>query len=208
MGINTTIANTLPTKNDARPTRILALDVLKCFAIFLVLWGHGIQHLTTGECEDNYLFRWIYSFHMPLFMLVAGFLSIKSSELPFFSFLGKKIKQIILPAFVWQCIFIVLGVLVWNNELHLSANPLRYLPFWFLWALLICNLLSYLGRRIKYGKIITLFFSQLIPFANVIYMYPAFLLGVVIAENKDWFNEHIKQILALSTAIYLVAMLF
>lgn len=45
------------------------LDVVKGFAIFLMLWGHSIQYCTNGEFDffENNAFKFIYSFHMPLF---------------------------------------------------------------------------------------------------------------------------------------------
>lgn len=51
------------------------LDNLKGIAIFLVVWGHSLQYLNNGEFDffENSLFQVIYSFHMPLFMVISGF---------------------------------------------------------------------------------------------------------------------------------------
>ena len=56
------------------------VDVLKATAIFLVVMGHCIQYGSGNdyyvECTffENSLFKFIYSFHMPLFMLISGYL--------------------------------------------------------------------------------------------------------------------------------------
>lgn len=188
--------------------RIISLDVLKCFAIFLVCWAHSIQHLTTADCIDNLLYRWIYSFHMPLFMMVSGFFSVKSMGLTFSQFIEKKLKQIALPGFAWSLLFSLIGVVLGFHKIHFTFDITRYMPFWFLWALLICNILAYAGVKFKGGRIVTLLISQFIPFANVIYMYPAFVLGQIVYENRKWIKNHLKQILIISVAVYLVSIIF
>lgn len=198
----------LQAEQHPRPERVVAFDVLKCFAIFLVCWAHGIQHLTTADCVENPLYRWIYSFHMPLFMMVSGYFSIKSMFLDFGEFAGRKLKQIALPGFLWPWIYMLIGVIAWGGGIHLKTNPTDYIPFWFLWSLLICNLLAYIGNRFKYGRMVTLIISQGILFANVIYMYPAFLLGQLLAENKAWIKDNQKKILIVSALVYCVSMLF
>ena len=174
----------------------------------MVLWGHSIQHLTTADCVENPVYRWIYSFHMPLFMMVSGYFSGKSMRLDFGRFLGKKLKQIALPGFVWPWVFALIGIVLLGESFHFTCDLTQYMPYWFLWALLICNLFAYIGHRIKFGLVITLLVSQAIPFANVIYMYPAFLLGQTIGEHNNWFVNHIKQILVISAVVYLISMLF
>jgi fucose 4-O-acetylase-like acetyltransferase len=55
--------------------RIISLDILKAFAIFLVCWGHAIQYLHHDETFwNNKIWEMIYSFHMPLFFLSADIL--------------------------------------------------------------------------------------------------------------------------------------
>ena len=53
------------------------IDIIKGVAIFLMLWGHVIQYCvakTNIDFYENWVFKFIYSFHMPLFMLVSGYL--------------------------------------------------------------------------------------------------------------------------------------
>lgn len=56
------------------PKRIEILDMAKGVAIFLVLWGHCIQYFSSGDDDfyNNFVFKFIYSFHMPLFMIIMG----------------------------------------------------------------------------------------------------------------------------------------
>lgn len=57
----------------------IRLDIIKGIAIILVVMGHCIQY---GSGNDYYtsalffeenIFKFIYSFHMPLFMLISGY---------------------------------------------------------------------------------------------------------------------------------------
>ena len=63
-------------------TRSEELDISKGIAIFLVVWGHIIQYSFAGKEEfyENIIFRLIYGFHMPLFMIISGYLFFYSCE--------------------------------------------------------------------------------------------------------------------------------
>lgn len=56
------------------------LDFLKGIAIIFVLIGHCIQYgsgeefLNSGAYWDNMTMKVIYSFHMPLFIAISGYL--------------------------------------------------------------------------------------------------------------------------------------
>lgn len=58
----------------ATGNRIVYIDALKLFAIFSVLWGHSIQYLITDEYYLQPVYRFIYAFHMPLFMALSDML--------------------------------------------------------------------------------------------------------------------------------------
>ena len=62
--------------------RILWIDGLKYFAILLVVWGHVLPRMGwyAGESEYSSMHGFIYSFHMPLFMTLSGFVSYKIVE--------------------------------------------------------------------------------------------------------------------------------
>lgn len=56
--------------------RVFWVDNLKGILIILVVAGHVLQSAIdmnmTSEYMDN-IFKWIYSFHMPLFFVISGF---------------------------------------------------------------------------------------------------------------------------------------
>lgn len=80
--------------------RILWLDALKCFAMFLVIWGHVIQYGVTDYLENDIHID-IYSFHMPLFMMISGFFAGNIAKYSFGKFLKKKFIQLIFPCIIY-----------------------------------------------------------------------------------------------------------
>ena len=79
--------------------RILWIDELKGFAIFLVIIGHILISRFLPQFQ---LFHTvIYSFHMPLFMFLSGIFSYKALEAVDNQckkkYLGKKILQLLVP---------------------------------------------------------------------------------------------------------------
>jgi len=56
------------------------VDLVKGFAMFLAVVGHSLPDAVKGfwiagqDSFSEFLYHWIYSFHMPTFFLFAGFL--------------------------------------------------------------------------------------------------------------------------------------
>ena len=60
--------------------RIEWADAFKGILILLVVLGHSIQSVCIQRDEDfmnNYLWNLIYSFHMPAFMAMSGYLAFR-----------------------------------------------------------------------------------------------------------------------------------
>ena len=77
-------------------------------AIWLVIIGHLIQYNNCNDWMHNPVFEWIYSFHMPLFFYISGYMAVKTTTITnysdFFRFIGKKIRTLIVPLVVWSLI--------------------------------------------------------------------------------------------------------
>lgn len=80
--------------------RIFYWDVIKAFAIFLVVYGHCLQYLQvdTEKCWSSCTSGFIYSFHMPLFMMVSGYFARGIYTKSFADNLKHKTLQILLPS--------------------------------------------------------------------------------------------------------------
>ena len=97
--------------------RIQYIDVLRGFAIILVVLGHALEK---NGYSDSFLHNIIYSFHMPLFFCISGFVTMYSWKLDkgahitdYFRYIWRKFIAIMLPFFVWSLIV---------NPLFLSSS--------------------------------------------------------------------------------------
>ena len=120
----------------------------------LVVFGHAQRGLHDGNfLPANYPFEQIdftlYTFHMPLFFLLAGLYVWPSVGKGAKRFLRSKFPAIVAPYFVWSIIQGGVQILMagsTNHALSLSDWPmLFYRPigqFWFLYALMIWQLIA------------------------------------------------------------------
>jgi len=81
-----------------RKTRIPYLDFLKFFAIASVLLGHSVEQTTGNDFWDNPIWSFIYTYHMPLFMLLCGYFFGSSLNLSFGELVKKKFVQLVIPS--------------------------------------------------------------------------------------------------------------
>jgi fucose 4-O-acetylase-like acetyltransferase len=86
--------------------RLIYVDQIKGIAILLVIMGHLIQF--NGLGTDNAVFEFIYSFHMPLFFIISGYIGFKTVNIhsvkSYGSFLKKKFISLVIPLLFWSLI--------------------------------------------------------------------------------------------------------
>ena len=139
------------------------IDVAKGIGILLVVYGHVIEW---GKLESlSGVFQVIYTFHMPLFFFVTGYLlGLRKYEVDFS--LLKQVKKIglslFVPYFVWSIVYMYIGGALENSERYKAVFTLRGIaPLWFLAALGLCELvffaLMYSIRKMSDGRKLALF---------------------------------------------------
>jgi fucose 4-O-acetylase-like acetyltransferase len=178
------------------------LDAVKGFLILIVIAGHTIQYgsgdvyLSSGSFFENTWFKAIYSFHMPLFMAISGYLyfgTIMKNSWP--EFLKKISFSILTPLLVWNSA----TLLSLSLFKAISNEPLIYLELlqglilgnWFLGALIACAVaqktLETLRISFSFSLAITALLSwittdsynlQLIKFT-----LPFFIIGFALRKN-------------------------
>lgn len=121
--------------------RIAYIDFLKGFTILLVILGHCIQFNET-DYWNNIVFRYIYSFHMPLFMFLSGYVSYKAVLLS--STIKKRAIQLLVPFFIWPVFRQILDLkaIDWSVYGHIIQHPEAGL--WFLWSLFFITVFLYI----------------------------------------------------------------
>ena len=162
--------------------RIRTFDLVKLIAIFSVLWGHVVQYLCSGNFYENAVYQKIYSFHMPLFMMITGFFSVHSLQTPVITTMKKKFNQLIVPGITFAIVTcIIMKYTNWD-----SVHETFFYGLWFLKSAFLCYsvliLVSLVRKISKYAWvaiiIATLFISQLIFVYQFNLMYPCFILRI------------------------------
>lgn len=97
------------------------LDIARGFAIVLVVVGHIIQYNLIGN-SSSLVFKVIYSFHMPLFFLLSGYVSTFSRKVEdikgVWNFIYKKTLQLYIP------------YLIFGYAIPLACNSKRMGDLW------------------------------------------------------------------------------
>ena len=111
--------------------RLDYLDNLKGFLIICVVLGHVIQ-FSNLHFDEVPLFRLIYSFHMPLFMWVSGYVNYrKKIEL---SVLKRRALQLVLPFVAWVTLH---AVAIMNLHYWIDVFYDPTISVWFIWDLFL-----------------------------------------------------------------------
>jgi len=99
--------------NNYKQNEIVWLSVLQGFAMFLVVLGHVIHNTALFEWE-YVLQNIIYSFHMPLFMCISGYLLYKTQiikEKSFATVLKNKSVRLLIPYFTLPFVAFILKMI-------------------------------------------------------------------------------------------------
>ena len=199
------------------------IDMLRGLAVFLMVWGHAVQYLSGGEFNifENSAFRFIYSFHMPLFMIISGYVyGIGFDGHTIKEIIWKRMTRIVYPCILWGSLshWFVQGLnLIQGETTFISAAkgwPAALPGHWFLWAVAVCSfmLLPYkklTGWKFAVLQIPLLFLVCYLPTGStLLYMYPYFVCGFLVGyANAKMRPVPIRQGVAVLALVFPVLML-
>ena len=179
-------------------TRNESIDVIKGILILLVIVGH----ILLGSLDENGLRYYIYSFHMPVFFYVSGFLinlDKLSSESPF-KLIAAYWKRMLFP---WFIALVVYTVFLSLDHFTIHEIAIRFIhPFYHLWyvpSLFIFIVITWILRRIKDDELFFFFLVSiglllintnisLFEFRLSFFVY--FIAGIVV-QKLQLQNNHI-----------------
>lgn len=180
--------------------RLTYIDNAKGFAILLVVIGHVIQMMySPGSADQNVMWRYIYSFHMPFFMLLSGLVTVFTPHKALLiKKIGRRFVQLIIPFCSWGVVWTCTINNVPFHRIFITPD----LSLWFLWALFFINLAYYIAlyvcSKLKWlNKVVAVllvypFLMLASELANgalgtyfLVVFYPYFLIGVIIGQYKS-----------------------
>ncbi len=170
-------------------------DNAKFLLIFFVVFGHSIQSFTNDNNSIYSLYKVIYTFHMPAFILISGFFAKGIYEE---GYVQKYLKRLILPYIIFQLIYSVFYYYLYGKS-SFTVDPLSpHWSLWFLISLFFWNMLLLGFSKMKplYGLGIALILGLAIGFVDwtssylsltrTFVFFPLFLLGYYM--NKKHFE--------------------
>ncbi len=198
-----------------KTNRIDYLDVCKGILIILVVVGHAIE--IVDPKHKSYFIKLIYSFHMPAFFIISGFLfnAIKWKNRGFKDYLLNRVDRNLIPYFFFEYLYGITASLFFYNltwkgkimELLYVVKgafgvEIHYVPSWFLITLFFAGLAMYWLENKSLKKIII----------EIVVLTAISIIGVrVINETDIRFIKHIVLFISrisIATAFMLFGLLW
>lgn len=199
--------------------RINWIDWAKVFAIYLVVLGHLLSK--TGR--EGYIFNFIYSFHMPFFFFISGYLfTIKENN--FRSFLKGSIRSLLVPYVLLNLIGNFFLIPTWVLAKQWPLDQLFYFitadgrgepgPTCFLVCLFQVRLLSYfIVRQTSVWRLLVVSFCILIAYLFPFHLYwridtvfmviPFYIAGYELKSKLSFFSSKISFFILLLIVLLL-----
>ncbi|NJP53306.1 acyltransferase family protein [Streptomyces sp. SBST2-5] len=180
--------------NSAGKQRDAFFDNAKYLAIVLVGVGHAWGQILDDNPAVEALYRFIYTFHMPAFIIISGYFSRSFDMSP------KRVKRLIATVVVPYLVFEVAYTLhkrIVNNDpgADFSLLDATYL-LWFLCALFVWRLTTPIWKTIRYPLPVAIVIGALasmtpsigndLDMQRVLQFLPCFVLGLML--RPEHFN--------------------
>ncbi|MFT4414093.1 acyltransferase family protein [Fredinandcohnia humi] len=167
-------------------------DNAKFILILLVVFGHFIQPFIQDNKLMMTLYQFVYSFHMPAFILVAGYFA-KGFKKE--GYIKKTAKKLLIPYLIFQLLYTIYYYFLYKGEnlLFEIFNPQWSL--WFLISMFCWNVMLYLFTKFSYKWSITIsiligiaigylpFIGNYLSLSRTFVFFPLFLLGYYVKKE-------------------------
>ncbi len=193
------------------------LDNIKGLLIILVVFGHALELLRVNSLLSNYIYNFIYSFHMPVFIFLSGYLAKNVSK-------GREnaFKQYFIPFLlfnsIWNFIQVIttsmISIPVDSPVAFSFLNPgwaLWYILAMFIWKSLLPDLLKIknIFRVVLVVGILSRLFSEFNVFlslSRLLVFTPYFVGGFLF--SKESLERVRKSRLSISIILLLISLAF
>lgn len=138
---------------STKHNRVIWIDTAKAIGVVLVVLGHFLYN---APAQGGLLIRAIYSFHMPMFFIAAGYVSCGKKKDN--SWIKKRFLRVFLPILLWEVLIEPLSVLAfdyeftWEKAIYLYGKVIFNEPVWFFICLFCVEVLIYATDYTKINK--------------------------------------------------------
>lgn len=172
------------------------LDLVKGCAMLLIVWGHVTNALFAGEVVYYFPAKLVgATFVIPILTWVSGYLACDSlKKRTFAQYISARCRRIAVPCIVWNILVWMVINLAKSALNRGKLSPISLGGYWFLWALLISDIILTLEIKFcnNYMQIVLLSIAICILLIvlpielwYLAWVYPYFIVG--------YFSSHIIE---------------
>ncbi|GEN89415.1 acyltransferase family protein [Oceanobacillus sp. FSL W8-0428] len=186
-------------------------DNAKVILIFLVVFGHMIQPFVGDSKSTEAIYIWIYTFHMPAFILLAGFFAKGSGNK---KYIWNLMKKLIIPYLIFQTLYTIYYFLIGKADWQTGVFYPQW-SLWFLFSLFSWHILLVLFKKIPAGWSIALsifigvivgYFGEIghsFSLSRTFVFFPFFLIGYWLTVDQMMMVKK-RQVKVASVAVMAV----
>ncbi|WP_121661101.1 acyltransferase family protein [Metabacillus litoralis] len=194
--------------------RVSYFDNAKFLLIFLVVFGHVIRPFIDESPIMMTIYKFVYTFHMPAFILISGYFAKGFKKK---GYVSKIAKKLILPYLIFQGIYSVYYFFVEKQNANVLDPLDPHWSLWFLVSLFFWNLFLFGATRLSAKWSLAIAFiiglsvgylediSNYLSLSRTFVFFPLFLLGFYL--RKEHF-DYITRVHVRGVAFSLLSMTF
>ena len=153
--------------------RLPCVDVAKGLGLILVIYGHLLYNGTWG-----FVNRAIYSFHMPMYFILSGYVAHEKKE-DTFSFIKRKAYELLIPAFIFIVLILPyscgMNIIAIIKEITFWKGTIWNAPVWFLIVLFQVYIIFDMTNLIKKSVL-----------QKIVFVILTFVVGFIIYRYLIW----------------------
>ncbi|MGE5329622.1 MAG: acyltransferase family protein [Deltaproteobacteria bacterium] len=200
---------------DIAKERDYYFDNVKFLLILLVVIGHTIEPLIKADLNLKAIYIFIYTFHMPLFILISGYFSKNIGADKYFI---KNVRKILVPYIIFQILYFFFFRFGMNNIQTKFSLLTPYWIMWFMFSMFIWKSILPYFVKIKYPLLVSVIIAVIagyipqigyfLSLSRTITFFPFFLLGYYLKkpdiEKLNTLNKKIISIIILVCGLIVI----
>jgi fucose 4-O-acetylase-like acetyltransferase len=199
--------------------RLSYFDNAKFFLIFLVVFGHIIRPFIDESPIMMTIYKFVYTFHMPAFILISGYFA-KSFRKK--GYVSKIAKKLILPYLIFQGIYSVYYYFI-EKKSATVLDPLDpHWSLWFLVSLFFWNVFLFGATKFSTKWSLAIAFtvglavgyfegiSNYLSLSRTFVFFPLFLIGFYLKQEHFEYitKKHIRGLALILLSLTFIAYFF
>ncbi|MBW8348742.1 acyltransferase family protein [Bacillus sp. IITD106] len=192
-------------------------DNAKFILIFLVVFGHLIQSYIDSNSFFSTLYKLLYTFHMPAFILISGFFAKGFYEK---GYIKKITIKLIIPYLIFQVIYSVFYFILYSKSMIKIDILNPHWSLWFLISLFCWNIMLIAFNKLKPGYAITLalliglivgyvdWISNYLSLSRTFVFFPFFIVGYYLKKEHFQLLTKSRTKIVMAGTIVIIALVF